>query len=96
MLVWLASSSLMLGLLRRTLRRRLGGRGAGADDAIGARAVVVEPIAPGRPGRIRFRGTTWSADSYDEEIDEGETVEILARENLTYYVCRPLLGSEPQ
>ncbi len=95
-LVWLASSALMLGLLRRAAERRFGRRGAGSDDAIGARAVVVEAIAPGSPGRIRLRGTTWRADSYDEEIGAGETVEILARENLTYYVCRPVLKDGSQ
>jgi membrane protein implicated in regulation of membrane protease activity len=93
-LAWLGSSSLLLGLLRRALQRRLGGNGAGADDAVGMQAVVVEAIAPGRPGRIRLRGTTWRADGYDEEIAEGEPVEILAREGLTYYVCRPLLKGD--
>lgn len=95
-LVWLACSALLLAALRRAAQRRFGGKGAGADDAIGARAVVVEPIAPTRPGRIRFRGTTWRAASYDEEIEAGETVEILAREDLTYYVCRPVLKGGPE
>ncbi len=89
-LVWLCSSTILLALLRRTLRRRFGGRDA-ASDAIGSRAVVVEAIAPGRPGRIRFAGTTWRAESYDEEIPAGETVQILAQDNLTYFVSRPFL-----
>ena len=89
-LVWLGSSTLLLALLRRTLRRRFGGREA-STEAIGSRAVVVEPIAPGKPGRIRLGGTTWRAESYDEEIAAGETVQILAQDNLTYFVSRPFL-----
>jgi membrane protein implicated in regulation of membrane protease activity len=92
-LVWLGSSSLLLALLRRTLQRRFGGRRA-PEDAVGSRALVVEAIAPGKPGRIRFAGTTWRAESYDEEIAAGETVEILAQDNLTYFVSRPFLDTE--
>ncbi|MCY4644685.1 MAG: NfeD family protein [Bacteriovoracales bacterium] len=31
------------------------------DDAVGQWAEVVEEIGPGRPGRIRFRDSTWEA-----------------------------------
>jgi inner membrane protein len=91
LLVWAASSAVMLALLRRALRLRFGGRDA-AEDSVGARAVVVEPIAPGSPGRIRLAGTTWRAESYDETFAAGEVVDVLAREGLTCYVSRPMLG----
>ncbi len=94
-LLWLGSSSLLLALLRRALQSRFGGRRV-PEDSIGSRAVVVEAIAPGRPGRIRFAGTTWRAESYDEEIAAGETVEILARDSLTYFVSRPFLDAGEQ
>jgi membrane protein implicated in regulation of membrane protease activity len=89
LLIWLGSSSLLLGVLRRLVRRRLGRLRAIADDAVGEQAIVVETITPDKPGRIRFRGTTWTARSYDEEHKPGDTVQILEREDLTYYVCRP-------
>jgi len=94
-LLWLGSSSVLLALLRRVLQSRFGGRRV-PEDSIGSRALVVEAVAPGRPGRIRFAGTTWRAESYDEEIAAGETVVILARDNLTYFVSRPFLDTEEQ
>ena len=96
-LLWLGSSTLLLALLRRALKKRFGARQARAES-IGSRALVIEAIAPGKPGRIRFAGTTWRAESYDEELAAGETVEILAQENLTCFVSRPFLdgGEQPR
>jgi membrane protein implicated in regulation of membrane protease activity len=94
-LLWLASSSLLLIPLRRVLQSRFGGRRL-REDSIGSRAIVVEAIAPGKAGRIRFAGTTWRAESYDEEIAAGETVEILAQDGLTYFVSRPFLDAGEQ
>ncbi|ACV68475.1 NfeD family protein [Desulfohalobium retbaense] len=50
---------------------------AGYDDfPSGVHVSVVKKITPESTGRIRYRGTFWDA-SAEEEIDEGEIVEIV-------------------
>jgi membrane protein implicated in regulation of membrane protease activity len=50
----------------------------GFDDfPHGVHVQVVKGISPNANGRIQFRGTLWDA-SADEEIDQGETVEIVS------------------
>ena len=94
-LIWLASSGAALGLLRRMAARVFRGTQLepGDDDAdAGRTAEVVEEISPDRPGRIRYQGTTWKAESFDEVFGPGQRVMILRKENLTYTVSRPLDG----
>lgn len=92
-LIWIASSGISFGLLRRTLKRVFHGRLLPSSDApdAGEVAVVVERITPETPGRIRYQGTTWKAVSYTETIEAGEKVEILERENLTYVVTKSMI-----
>lgn len=69
-------------LLRKFLAKQLrgasyGGAGEDYDDfPKGVRVKVVRSISPNAPGRIQYRGTLWDAAS-DEEIQEGESVEIV-------------------
>ncbi len=49
-------------------------------------AEAVENISEKKEGRIKYRGTTWSARCEDGEINSGDTVKILRREGLTYIV----------
>ncbi|MDZ7762375.1 MAG: NfeD family protein [Desulfovermiculus sp.] len=50
----------------------------GFDDfPQGVHVQVVKGISPNVNGRIKFRGTLWDAIA-DEEIEEGETVEIVS------------------
>ena len=50
---------------------------AGFDDfPYGIHAPVVKKITPNSMGRIKYRGTLWDA-SAEEEIEEGEIVEII-------------------
>ena len=85
--LYIATSLALLFGLRRYLPKTFRGRKTEAssnpddDDVAGSRAVVVEAIAPDRPGKVEFRGTNWSACA-DTPVAAGETVEILKRDNL--------------
>ncbi|MFW5694444.1 MAG: NfeD family protein [Alkalispirochaeta sp.] len=89
-LLWAGTSGLSLALLRRYAARWFRGDdlkpGVDGEDAAGRTAVVTDAISPDQPGRIRFRGTTWQAKSFDETIAEGTTVTILHKESLAYIV----------
>jgi len=94
-LIWLGSSALSLFSLRKYFARVFKGRvlsGEAMDDFAGQKAVVIEAIGPDKPGRIRFQGTSWWAESYTESFQPGETVEILVKENLTFVVTKSILG----
>ena len=90
LVLWTATSTLSLGLLRRWAARWFRGETRDlveeASHDAGEVATVVERIAGGKPGRIRHKGTTWQAIAYDETIEEGEAVTILEKRNLTYVV----------
>ena len=95
-LLWLAFSGLSLTLLRKYVARVFKGKllSPGEEDtSSGREAVVIERVVPDAPGRIRFRGTTWKAESFEETFEPGETVMILETDNLTCYVSRPI-GTE--
>ncbi len=90
--IFLISSVLLLVSLRKwfkTLFTRKPGTGrAGdevADEFIGQKAVVTEKITPNRKGRVEFRGSYWTAESY-ETIPEGASIEILDKDNITLIV----------
>lgn len=86
-LLWAASSGLALALLRKYAARWFRGESGETEPAgAGERVQVVEEITPERPGRIRYRGTTWQARAVRETIPAGSTVTILEKENLTYLV----------
>ena len=55
------------------------------DNAQGLMAEVVEEIKPGRPGRIRFRGTTWEAIG-EGHYGRGQEVAIAGREGNVWRV----------
>jgi membrane-bound ClpP family serine protease len=90
--IFLISSVLLLVSLRKwfkTLFTRKPGTGRAedevADEFIGQKAVVTEEITPNRKGRVEFRGSYWTAESY-ETIPEGASVEILDKDNITLIV----------
>lgn len=88
--LWALTSGVSLAFLRRYAARWFRGDdikpGTEGVDAAGETAVVTEEISPDHPGRIRFRGTTWQAKTFDETIAEGKTVTILQKESLAYIV----------
>lgn len=56
-------------------------------DEVGEAADVTETIGPGNNiGRIDFRGTQWPAMGDGSEIQQGNSVTIVARDNVTYIV----------
>ena len=90
--IFLISSVLLLVSLRKwfkTLFTRKPGTGRAedevADEFIGQKVVVTEKITPNRKGRVEFRGSYWTAESY-ETIPEGASVEILDKDNITLIV----------
>ena len=55
------------------------------DELTGKKATVVKRISPPKEGKVEIFGTHWIAES-DYEIEEGETVIIEAKKNLTLFV----------
>lgn len=96
-ILWAATSGLSLALLRKYAARWFRGDDVKPDASdSGNTAEVIEQIQPDRPGRIRYRGTSWQATAVDESIPVGATVTILEKQNLTYLVTRgDLLESDP-
>jgi len=91
--VFLFVSLLSLVLLRHRFKTMLTGLRTSAgstdlalDDFAGGLATVVEPIDPARnTGKVEYRGTQWTARA-SAFISGGETVRIVARNNLTLTV----------
>jgi membrane-bound serine protease (ClpP class) len=81
-LMLLAVTILLLFLgLKAQKRKRLGG----VDSIVGQTAIVTKDITPLRIGEIKFMGELWRAKS-NENISNGETVEIIKIDNLTCFV----------
>ncbi|MFA6457071.1 MAG: NfeD family protein [Bacteroidota bacterium] len=55
------------------------------DDIRGERAVAITDIVPVTGGRVEFHGTVWNAES-EVTINNGDSVEVLERNNLTLKV----------
>ena len=89
--VFLASSVVFLFVLRRLLPRIFSGMKkdsalpADEEEFAGETATVLEEIFPGRPGKILFHGSAWTAESAGA-CSQGEPVRIVRRNNLTYFV----------
>jgi membrane protein implicated in regulation of membrane protease activity len=95
-LTWLGATGLSFAFLRRRLSRVFRGKVITEDgtEVTGKHAVVTERLTPKENGRVRFEGTSWTAASYSETFEPGETVEILRQEGLTLYVTRSILDPE--
>jgi membrane protein implicated in regulation of membrane protease activity len=82
-------SVLFIVLLRKTLKKTFSGTSEVTQDLFdaytGKRATVVEFISPGKPGRVEFNGSDWTAEA-EEELDVGVLVRIKSKKNLTLYV----------
>ena len=94
LVIFIVVSSLSLALLRRWLKTRffssengLTGDPTVLDEFTGKNAIVEQPIAPGRPGKVEFKGTHWKAEA-EEEIATGEVVVILGKDNITLKVSK--------
>jgi len=62
---------------------------------VGQEAEVTEAILAGQLGRVAYGDTTWKATSQDkEDIQVGEKVKLLKRDNITWLVERAKQGEE--
>jgi len=89
-LIFAVVSVLSLVTLRRIIQKKFFyGRNNSSelieDEFTGKEAIVLSQIKPGKKGRIEFKGTVWTAES-DTEIDEGETVIIVSKDNFNLKV----------
>lgn len=92
LLIFLATSILSLVFLRTWLKGTFLGHTKSKqdmtqdmDEFLGEHAVVTKKIAPNIAGKVELHGTNWTAEA-DLEIDEGRTVEVIAKENITLKV----------
>jgi len=90
--VFLITSVVTLVVLRRRFEilfkgfsQRKDNPSVDMDDLTGKKATVVKKIVPPKEGKVEIFGTHWIAES-EYEIDEGETVVIEKKKNLTLYV----------
>jgi len=91
--VFLVASLGTLALLRAWLKGAFRGHvpkkqnlSEPMEDIVGADAVVVKDIVPGKlDGQVRFRGSVWKAKA-DAAIANDEVVKIVKRDNLVLHV----------
>ena len=77
--IFLISSVVSLGLLRRSLKKLLDRKNKDVDDVleeyINKHCIVENEILPEIGGKVSFKGALWNANS-DIKIKKGETVVI--------------------
>jgi len=82
-------SVLYILLLRKSLKRVFNGDKEVSeslnDEFTGKLATVVEKVAPNKPGRVEFLGSTWTAEA-EAELPAGAQVRIRGKKNLTLKV----------
>ena len=77
----------LLLMLRRRLNPDTPGVPEGAEDFIGRTAVVCEPLARNKPGRVKFKGSTWMARTASEvPLGLDQQVRIVNKESLVLEV----------
>lgn len=92
LLVFSLSSIVSLVLFRKTW---IGGKvvrdanspqtGDADESCVGRKVSVVEPVAPGKPGKVELNGVNWRAES-DEGIPAGAFAVVTGRDGLTLRV----------
>lgn len=77
----------LLLLLRRRLNPHTPDVPEGAEDFIGRTAVVCEPVVRNKPGRVKFKGSTWMARTASEvPLTLDQQVRIVNKESLVLEV----------
>jgi len=94
--IWILSSILSFSFFRKKFARIFKGTilNKEIDSDVGRTAEVIEAIAPDKPGRVRYQGTSWKAISYTESFEPGEKVDIVKEENLTFIVSGTILENK--
>lgn len=89
LIIFLVSAVTSILLLRRWFSKILWKRKHSSelleDEFLGKTAKAQTSIAPGRNGKVDFKGTTWSATS-DDVIEEGENVLIVGNDSILLIV----------
>jgi membrane-bound serine protease (ClpP class) len=85
--VVLALSAILILLVRLGIASQQRRPTTGDAGMLGEPARVLEPIAPGRAGRVSTHGEIWAAKS-DEAVGEGDEVFVTAVEGLMVHVAR--------
>ena len=89
-IVFALTSILSLIALRRIVKKKVffnrENQSIDIDDEFtGKEAVAISPIRPLKKGKVEFKGTTWDAES-TSEVNDGQTVIIVEKENFTLIV----------
>jgi len=89
--MWFIFSLLLIIILRSFFQRFMQGDVEKQDtdedmDAFGSIVEVIEKIEPTKNGRIRFRGTTWTAKCFDKVLLPGSKAKIVLREDIDWVV----------
>jgi membrane protein implicated in regulation of membrane protease activity len=82
----IASLTTLRGKIKEALNMRYS-KFLPADEYIGKKVIVKEKIIEGGLGRVELHGTDWNAISEDE-METGEEVIIIERDNLTFKVAK--------
>ena len=92
--LWAASSILSFVFLRHKFRKIFGGTllNRMPEEGVGEKVLVIEDITPEKPGRVRYRGSSWKAMSLTECFSAGNTVEIVESSGLELTVTAPFDG----
>ena len=88
---WFIGSIVMLVALRGAFQRLMPGdeevQSTDEDfDAFGTVVEVAETIAKGEQGRIRYRGTTWTATCYERTLEPGSQARLVTRDGIGWVV----------
>jgi membrane protein implicated in regulation of membrane protease activity len=89
---WIFGIASVLGLilLRKFLKDRFFKQddkkeGSLDDEFIGKKATAETDLVAGKPGKVSFKGTQWSAIS-DCDVEKGQFVKIVDKESITLKV----------
>jgi len=95
-IIWIVSSLLTLGFFRKRFAKIFKGTILNKEIStdVGQSVEVIEAIAPDKPGRVRYHGTSWKAVSYTESFEPGVKVDIVKEDNLTFIVSGSILEEE--
>lgn len=92
LIIWLSSSILSLIFLRKKFSNTFSGKihKNQTENFYGKTATVIDEISKGKTGRISIRGTTWNAETEDDQkFFSGDNVIIIRRkesESLTFII----------
>jgi membrane protein implicated in regulation of membrane protease activity len=92
LVIFTVASALSLVLLRKFLSHKFFGESDKKNDVledefIGKRAIAESEFKKDIPGKLNFRGTTWSAVS-DCDIGKGDNVKVVGKESITLNITK--------